>query len=229
MAILSKQEKELLRQANRLLTNMQKVAKNDKNVENALKFAMSDINLAGGKNKYEVNIDTTERQKNAMLRSAQRVFESPYSRTKTREQLYRDRRKTFMKTFGIKSARKAKQLESLFYDVKNPKTGEYEETETSSAWKKIQDEPLYLGTSKAIASSIGEVMNDIGNKKFGLMMRFYTEAGLQSLYSQQQGFVSFLQDKDITGMFESLTYSELENIIDNKLWNNDAFMEGLGL
>ena len=229
MAILSKQEKELLRQSNRLLTNMKKVSKNDKNVENALSFAMTDINLAGGKGKYSVTLDMTERQKNAMLRSAQRVFESPYSRTKTREQFYRDRRKSFMQTFGIKSAKKAKQLESLFYDVKNPKTGDYEETPTSRAWKKIQDEPLYMGTSKAITSSIGEVMNDIGNKKFGLMMRFYTEAGLQSLYNQQQGFVSFLQDKDITGMFQSLTYSELENIIDNKLWNNDVFMEGLGL
>lgn len=228
MAILSRQEKDLLRQSNRLLTSMKKAAKKDKNVENALKFAMSDINLAGGKGKYEVTIDTTERQKNAMLRSAQRVFESPYSRVKTREQLYRNRRKTFMKTFGIKSARKAKKLESLFYDIKNPITGEYEETATSSAWKKIQDEPLYLGTSKAIASSIGEVMNNIGNKKFGLMMRFYTEAGLQSLYNNQQGFVSFLQDKDITGMFELLNYSELENIIDNKLWNNESFMEGLG-
>lgn len=229
MAILSKQEKELLRQSNRLLTSMKKASKNDSNVKNALKFAMSDINLAGGKGKYKVTLDMTERQKNAMLRSAQRVFESPYSRVKTREQLYRDRRKSFMETFGIKSARKAKQLESLFYDVKNPKTGELEETPTSSAWKKIQDEPLYIGTSKAIASSIGEVMNDIGSKKFGLMMRFYTEAGLKSLYNNQQGFISFLQDKDITGMFESLNYSELENIIDNKLWNNESFMEGLGL
>lgn len=229
MAILSRQEKELLRQSNRLLTNMKKASKNDINVKNALKFAMSDINLAGGKGKYKVTLDMTERQKNAMLRSAQRVFESPYSRAKTREQLYRNRRKTFMKTFGIKSARKAKRLESLFYDVKNPKTGELEETPTSRAWKKIQDEPLYLGTSKAIASSIGEVMSDIGSKKFGLMMRFYTEAGLQSLYNNQQGFISFLQDKDITGMFESLNYSELENIIDNKLWNNESFMEGLGL
>lgn len=229
MAILSKQEKELLRQSNRLLTSMQKAAKNDSNVKNALKFALSDINLAGGKGKYKVTLEMTERQKNAMIRSAQRVFESPYSRVKTREQLYRDRRKSFMETFGIKSARKAKQLESLFYDVKNPKTGELEETPTSSAWKKIQDEPLYIGTSKAIASSIGEVMNDIGSKKFGLMMRFYTEAGLQSLYNNQQGFISFLQDKDITGMFESLNYSELENIIDNKLWNNESFMEGLGL
>lgn len=208
---------------------MQKAAKKDKNVENALKFAMSDINLAGGKNKYKVTIDMSERQKNAMLRSAQRIFESPYSRVKSREQLYRNRRKSFMQTFGIKSARKAKQLESLFYDTKNPVTGELEETPTSSAWKKIQDEPLYIGTSKAIASSIGEVMNDIGSKKFGLMMRFYTEAGLQSLYNNQQGFISFLQDKDITGMFESLNYSELENIIDNKLWNNESFMEGLGL
>lgn len=208
---------------------MKKAAKQDKNVENALKFALSDINLAGGQGKYDVTIDMSERQKNAMLRSAQRVFESPYSRVKSREQLYRNRRKTFMQTFGIKSARKAKQLESLFYDIKNPVTGELEETPTSSAWKKIQDEPLYLGTSKAIASSIGEVMNDIGSKKFGLMMRFYTEAGLQSLYNNQQGFISFLQDKDITGMFESLTYSELENIIDNQLWNNATFMGELGL
>ena len=229
MAILSRQENELLRQSNRLLTNMKKASKNDSNVKNALKFALSDINLAGGKDKYKVTLEMTERQKNAMLRSAQRVFESPYSRVKTREQLYRNRRKTFMETFGIKSARKAKQLESLFYDVKNPFTGELEETPTSSAWKKIQDEPLYMGTSKAIASSIGEVMSDIGSKKFGLMMRFYTEAGLQSLYNNQQGFISFLQDKDITGMFESLNYSELENIIDNKLWNNESFMEGLGL
>lgn len=229
MAILSRQEKELLRQSNRLLTSMKKTSKNDSNVKNALKFALADISLAGGKGKYKVTLDMTERQKNAMLRSAQRVFESPYSRVKTREQLYRNRRKIFMETFGIKSARKAKQLESLFYDVRNPKTGEQEETPTSSAWKKIQDEPLYLGTSKAIASSIGEVTNDIGIKKFGLMMRFYTEAGLQSLYNNQQGFISFLQDKDITGMFESLTYSELENIIDNKLWNNATFMGELGL
>ena len=207
MAVLSRDEKELLRQANRRLTNMQKVS-NDKNVQNAVKFAQRDISLAsaGKQSKYKVTSSMTERQKKAMINSATKIMDSPYSTVKGREKFYRERTKQFAKTFGV-TTRQAKQLQDTLFEQNNP---------TGKAWLKIQSEPIYQGTSKAISNSIGEIVSNIGNQKFGLMMRLYIEASLQDDY--EQGFIGFLEDKEIRSFFENNSLDTISDFVNNKMW-----------
>lgn len=207
MAVLSRDEKELLRQANRRLTNMQKVS-NDKNVQNAVKFAQRDISLAtaGKQSKYKVTSSMTERQKKAMINSATKIMDSPYSTVKGREKFYRERTKQFAKTFGV-TTRQAKQLQNTLFERNTP---------TGQAWLKIQSEPIYQGTSRAISNSIGEIVSNIGNQKFGLMMRLYTEASLQDDYDQ--GFIGFLEDKEIRSFFENNSLDTISDFVNNKMW-----------
>ena len=65
MAILSRDESELLKQANRRLTLMHKRAKSDLNVEKAITFVESDLSIInkGAKPRFKVTSSMTERQK----------------------------------------------------------------------------------------------------------------------------------------------------------------------
>ena len=215
MAFLSRAEKTFISQQNRLLTKMSKRAANDRNVANALEFAKADMKLLGI-NKLVVNKDMTERQKKVVMNIAERINQSPYSRVKSTEKLYRERRKEMAKTFGI-SIKQARQLEKMFWGEYNEKSARWEDTATSLAWKKIKDEPLYRGTSLQISTKIGEITQDIGSKKFGLMMRLYTEGEFQDAY--KDGFLGFLLDGFWLNYFEQTPVNEITDFVNSKPWS----------
>ena len=206
--ILSTQAKNILAQANRRLTNMTKRQTTDRNVHNALAMAKSDINITSHNQstKYQITSNMTQRQAEAMLRSAESLIQSPYSSVKGTQALYRKQRKELGKSMEL-SARQTKQLVDLFDESKDSKTAQ--------AWQKIKDEPIYIGLSKSIKSSIGEQVQNIGAKKFGYMMRLYTEAGLQDDY---ESFVDFLNDNEIQSFFANNNTDTISDFVDNKMW-----------
>lgn len=202
---LSPDVKNTLMQANRRLTNMEKRT-SDKNVRNTLEIARNDLSILSKGNKYTISSDMTQRQANAVLRSAETLISSPYSTSKGTQALYRKQRKTLGKELGL-NAKQTADLVSLFDETNDIKT--------SNAWQKIKDEPLYTGLSKSIMSSIGESVQNIGAKKFGYMMRLYTEAGLQDDYNS---FVDYLNDKEIQSFFANNNLNTISDFVDNKLW-----------
>lgn len=201
---LSLDEKRLFTQANRVMTNMAKRA-NDKNVSNALKFAQRDLNIFGKMSKYGVNKNTTERQKNALLRSAQKLIESPYATKKGTQNLYKQQRNTFAKRYGLTKKQASKMID-LFDADKNP--------EVAQAWERIRYEVNYQAIKPHLKDEMSDMVNDIGDKKFGLMMRLYTESGL----SGEMNFAQFLSDDDYTTFFENNNLETLQNFIDGKEW-----------
>ena len=212
---LSHDERVLLQQANRRLSNMRKRVKFDKNLQNTIDFAMSDIRLSGGKDKYIVRKGFTERQKNAMLRSASQLIESPYSTYKGTQDLYRRQRQTLAKTFDI-TEKQAKELINLFDEEKNP--------ETAEAWKRIRGETRYNAISPIIKDSYSGTIQNIGTKKFGQLIRLYTEASLQS---SEYSFANLISDPDIIAFFESHTSEEINNFIESMKALNVNEMEVL--
>lgn len=206
--VLSPQAKNTLAQANRRLTNMSKRQTSDKNVRNALAMAKNDISITSRNQstKYQITSNMTPRQAETMLRSAESLIQSPYSSAKGTQALYRKQRKELGRSMGL-NARQTKQLVDLFDESKDSKTAQ--------AWQKIKDEPIYIGLSKSVKSSIGEQVQNIGTKKFGYMMRLYTEAGLQNDY---ESFVDYLNDSEIQSFFANNTTNTISNFIDNKMW-----------
>ena len=205
---LSKELKNTLAQANRKLTKMQGRAMSDGNVKNTLAMAMSDLSILtrGQGSRYTIPEGATQRQAEAIIRSAETLNQSPYSTVKGTEALYRQQRKTLSKATGL-NAKQTKQLVSLFDEKNDPMTAQ--------AWQKIKDEPIYIGLSKSIKSSIGEQVQNIGAKKFGLMMRLYTEASLQDDYNS---FVDYLNDNEIQSFFANNTMKTVSDFVNNKLW-----------
>lgn len=201
---LSLDEKRLFAQANRTLSNMTKRA-NDKNVSNALKFAQRDLNIFGKMSKYGVNKNTTERQKNALLRSAQKLIDSPYATKKGTQNLYKQQRNTFAKRYGLTKKQASKMID-LFDADKNP--------EVAQAWERIRYEVNYQAIKPHLKDEMSDMVNDIGDKKFGLMMRLYTESGL----SGEMNFAQFLSDDDYTSFFENNNLETLQSFIDGKEW-----------
>ena len=201
---LSLDEKRLFTQANRILSYMTKRA-NDKNVSNALKFAQRDLNIFGKMSKYGVNKSTTERQKNALLRSAQKLIDSPYATKKGTQNLYKQQRNTFAKRYGLTKKQASKMID-LFDADKNP--------EVAQAWERIRYEVNYQAIKPHLKDEMSDMVNDIGDKKFSLMMRLYIESGLSS----EINFAQFLSDDDYTTFFESNNLETLQNFIDGKEW-----------
>lgn len=206
---LSRNEKELLRQANRLRTNMIKRAQHDKNVKKALEFSTEDIKIfsRGKSKKFEITSEMTERQKRAMLRSAESLTESVYAREKSTQALYRRQRKSFAENYNL-SYRQAGQLINLFDKDENP--------EVADAWEKIKSTTTYNAIVPLLKSDnkLADVVNNIGDKKFGLMMRLYTESGL----AKEMNFASFLSDKEIVGFFNNNNLDTLEDFVNDKQW-----------
>lgn len=201
---LSLDEKRLFTQANRTLSNMTKRA-NDKNVSNALKFAQRDLNIFGKMSKYGVNKNTTERQKNALLRSAQKLIDSPYATKKGTQNLYKQQRNTFAKRYGLTKKQASKMID-LFDADKNP--------EVAQAWERIRYEVNYQAIKPHLKDEMSDMVNDIGDKKFGLMMRLYTESGL----SGEMNFAQFLSDDDYTSFFENNNLETLQEFVNNREW-----------
>lgn len=206
--ILSSEVRNTLTQANRRLTNMTKRQTSDKNVHNALAMIKNDIKIISRNHstKYKITSNMTQRQAETMLRSAVSLIQSPYSTTKGTQALYRKQRKELGRSMGL-NARQTKQLVDLFDESKDSKTAQ--------AWQKIKDEPIYIGLSKSVKSSIGEQVQNIGAKKFGYMMRLYTEAGLQNDY---ESFVDFLNDSEIQSFFANNTTDTISTFVDSKMW-----------
>lgn len=206
MAFLSHDEQQLLAQANRRLTNMRKRAKLDSNVDNAIAFAESDISIAskGKYNRFKVTQSMTERQKKAMLRSAENLIESPYSTKKETELLYRRQRNTFAERYGL-SKQQASKMIDLFNKKKNP--------EVAEAWEKLRNNVNYEAIVPILKNEekLGDVVRNIGDKKFGLMMRLFTEGSMQS---GEYNFANFLQDREIVDFFEKSSTDEIEAFID---------------
>ena len=206
MSFLSYDEKQLLSQANRRLTNMRKRAKTDKNVENALTFAESDINIIGkGKvTKFKVTQSMTERQKKSMLRIAEQLIESPYSTQKETINLYKRQQETFAKRYNL-SKKQAKEMISLFDAKKNP--------EVAEAWQKIKSMTSYDAIVPLLRNDekLGDVVNDIGHEKFGQMMRLYIEG---SMMADNYSFADFLSDREIVDFFKTMSVDEINNFID---------------
>lgn len=213
MAILSRDESELLKQANRRLTLMHKRAKSDLNVENAITFVESDLNIInkGAKTpRFKVTSSMTERQKKSMLRVAEQLIESPYSSAKTTKALYKKQQKTFAQRYGL-TKKQAKEMINLFDSKKNPRT--------ANAWQKIKDLTSYDAIVPILKDDkkIGEVQSQIGNEKFGRLMILYTEGGLQS---NNYTFADFLSDRDIIHAFEMMSLEEIDDFIENVKQNN---------
>lgn len=205
---LSKELKNTLAQANRKLTKMQGRAMSDGNVKNTLAMTHNDLAILtrGQSTRYAIPEGATQRQVEAIIRSAETLNQSPYSTVKGTEALYRRQRKALSKATGL-NARQTKQLVDLFDEKKDSKTAQ--------AWQKIKDEPIYIGLSKSITSSIGEQVQNIGSKKFGFMMRLYTEAGLQNDYNS---FVDFLNDTEIQSFFANNTLETVGEFVNGKMW-----------
>lgn len=206
MAFLSHDEQQLLSQANRRLTNMRKRAKLDDNVDNAVAFAESDISIAskGKYNRFKVTQSMTERQKKTMLRSAENLLESPYSTKKETEALYRRQRNTFAERYGLTKQQASKMI-NLFNKKKNPKVAE--------AWEKLRNNVNYEAIVPILKNEekLGDVVRNIGNKKFGLMMRLFVEGSMQS---SEYNFANFLQDREIVSFFEKSSTDEIESFIE---------------
>ena len=206
MAFLSHDEQQLLSQANRRLTNMRKRAKFDSNVDNAIAFAESDISIAskGKYNRFKVTQSMTERQKKAMLRSAENLIESPYSTKKETESLYRRQRNTFAERYGLTKQQASKMI-NLFNKKKNP--------EVAEAWEKLRNNVNYEAIVPILKNEekLGDVVRNIGDTKFGLMMRLFIEGSMQS---SEYNFANFLQDKEIVSFFEKSSTDEIEAFID---------------
>lgn len=206
MAFLSHDEQQLLSQANRRLTNMRKRAKFDGNIDNAVAFAESDISIAskGKYNRFKVTQSMTERQKKAMLRSAENLIESPYSTKKETEALYKRQRNTFAERYGL-TKRQASSMIDLFNKKKNPKVAE--------AWEKLRNNVNYEAIVPILKNEekLGDVVRNIGDIKFGLMMRLFVEGSMQS---SKYNFANFLQDREIVDFFEKSTTDEIESFID---------------
>lgn len=206
MAFLSHDEQQLLAQANRRLTNMRKRAKLDSNVDNAIAFAESDISIAskGKYNRFKITQSMTERQKKAMLRSAESLIESPYSTKKETEALYRRQRNTFAERYGLTKQQASKMID-LFNKKKNP--------EVAEAWEKLRNNVNYESIVPILKNEekLGDVVRNIGDKKFGLMMRLFTEGSMQS---SEYNFANFLQDREIVDFFEKSSTDEIEAFID---------------
>lgn len=207
MAKLSLDEKKFLAQANRLLTLMKKRQDYDANVKKAITFAESDISLVGkGKvTKFAVTNDMSERQKKSMLRIAENLIESPYSTSKATKALYKRQRDTFAERYGL-TKKQAKKVISLFDARKNPKI--------ASAWNKIKDLTTYDAITPILKddNKIGDVVRNIGDEKFGLIMRAYVESGVAS---DDFTFAEFLSNNDIISYFEENSLEYLENMLDN--------------
>ena len=206
MAFLSHDEQQLLAQANKRLTNMRKRAKFDSNVDNAIAFAESDISIAskGKYNRFKVTQSMTERQKKAMLRSAENLIESPYSTKKETESLYRRQRNTFAERYGLTKQQASKMI-NLFNKKKNP--------EVAEAWEKLRNNVNYEAIVPILKNEekLGDVVRNIGDTKFGLMMRLFIEGSMQS---SEYNFANFLQDKEIVSFFEKSSTDEIEAFID---------------
>jgi len=203
---LSADEKRLFQQANRVLTNMSKRTK-DKNVENALEFAKRDLNIFGKHTKFAIDATTTERQKNALLRSAQKLIDSPYATKKGTENLYKKQRDKFAERYGL-TTRQASKLINLFDAKKNP--------EVARAWERIRNDVNYQAVKPFIKDDLSQITSDIGDKKFGLMMRLFNESGLQG--EENYNFAVFLKDDEIVSFFENNDLETLADFVNNKEW-----------
>lgn len=204
---LSMDEKRLFQRANRLMTQMEKRSSKDKNVENALEFAKRDLNIFGKNDKFKVTESTTERQKNALLRSAQKLIDSPYSTQKGTKALYKKQRDTFAKQYGL-TKKQASNLINLFDAKENP--------EIARAWERIRNDVNYQAVRPFIKDDLSQTVSDIGDKKFGLMMRLFNESGLQG--EENYTFANFLKDDEIVSFFENNDLETLTDFVNNKEW-----------
>lgn len=211
MAILSKDEKDFLKQANRRLSNMSKRSANDKNVKNALEYALTDINIFSNKksNKFEVTIEMSERQKNAMLRSAERLINSPYSSEKETEKLYRRQRNTFAKNYGLSKRQAQNVIDNIFSDDNG------KNSQVADAWEKIKTDIKYESIKPHLKDGkLSDVSQNIGAEKFGQLMRLYVEGG----FVGEQDFATFISDKDYLQFAQNMTLDELKDFVNNKPW-----------
>lgn len=207
MPILSLDEKNLLAQANRRLTNMSKRASDDKNVENALKFATADLRIfTNGGTRYKVTPKMTERQKNAVLRSAQKLIDSPYSTQSETQQLYRRQRNTFAERYGV-SKKVASAMIKTFNKDNDPKVAE--------AWERIRGDVKYESIKQHLKDGMfGETVENIGDEKFGQLFRLYAESGLIT----EQDFASFISDPEYISFANQFTADEMSELINNRFW-----------
>lgn len=208
MALISRDEQELLRQANRRITLMSKRS-TDANVSRAMQFATEDIRIhsSGQSTKFAVTDNMTDRQARAMVRAAEQLISSPYSNKKETEKLYRTQVAHFAENYGL-TKKQAKELINLFDKKKNP--------EVADAWEKIRDTTMYQAAVPFLKdeNKMADLVQNIGPKKFGLMLRLYKESGLIG----EQNLAQFLSDKEYTSFFANNSLETLESFVDNKMW-----------
>lgn len=205
---LAKITSELFRQANRLLTNMTKRAKSDSNVQHALDLAREDIGLfsKGKSTKFGVNSSMNEKNLKSMVRAAEQLLNSPYSRQKSTDALYRQQRKTFGERYGL-TPKQTKQIVDLFDAKKNPKTAE--------AWESIKDKVEYNAIVPHLRDGkLADVANDLGTKKLGLMLRLYVESGL----SGDMDLIQYLSDTDYYNFFKNNDNETISDFVNNRLY-----------
>lgn len=209
MPLISRDEQELLRQANRRLTLMSKRQESDANVSRAMEFAKEDIRIhsSGQANRFAVTENMTDRQARAMVRAAEQLIASPYSNKKETEKLYNRQVSQFAQNYSL-TKKQAKELINLFDKKKNP--------EVADAWEKIRDTTTYQAAVPFLKdeNKMADLVQNIGPKKFGLMLRLYKESGLIG----EQNLAQFLSDKEYTSFFANNSTETLEKFVNEKMW-----------
>lgn len=184
---------------------MSKRAKSDKNIENALSYALEDIAIFGknGK-KYKVTKSMSERQKNALLRSAEQLINSPYSTVKATRALYKKQRDKFAENYGL-TKKQAQRIINMFSSDK----------QVADAWERIRSDVKYTAIVPHLKDGkLSSIAQNIGVKKYGQLMRLYVEGG----FTNELDFASFISDKEYLNFAKNMTLSELTDFVDSKPW-----------